>query len=269
MSGKAHRIFQSIEAEQERWESAIEIALQEGAINEPNEQSGSTLLHLAAMRIEQTWVEKLLKLGADPLTINQREETPLMVAIKYGGVQEITALIQRGGAGAWRNSNGDGPVSVAIEKSREQALMMLIENGVKIRALEERGSQSEAAHLARKMALSQEGWERALQALDRWDEKVARMMMKGLVERAAYYDDEDQVEKGLSAIEKRLEPEWLEPLGQATMQALEETPHFSSKGVRASHLIRQRLALWEARGLEAESEKNRAIMDRGAVIKRI
>ena len=96
--------------------------------------AGWTLLHHAAARGDQGFVERLLKAGADTDARSLRLETPLHRAAAMGHVGIMGLLVAAGAEVEARDSYGRSPLFIAVGRGQVGAATWLVGQGVSIHA---------------------------------------------------------------------------------------------------------------------------------------
>jgi hypothetical protein len=99
-----------------------------GAPIDAQNQSGDTLLMLAAYHGHAALVVELLRRGADPQRANDRGQTPLQGAAFKGSAEVVRALLD-GGAEVDFAGDGKTPLTWARLFGRTEVAVLLIERG--------------------------------------------------------------------------------------------------------------------------------------------
>lgn len=96
-------------------QSVVEILLAHGADVEIQDNKGWTVLHHASWHDESSSIVKLLLAkGGDTEAKNEEAETPLIIAIRYGSLGTVKALIEHGADMAARDRRGRSILSLIM-----------------------------------------------------------------------------------------------------------------------------------------------------------
>ena len=94
---------------------------------EIKDETGMSLLHVAAFRGHKEIVEYLLSEGIDPDIENPRKLTPLMGAVYFGHKDTAAVLLDLGADIDHKDSRGSVPLRFAIDQGDEEMVKFLIE----------------------------------------------------------------------------------------------------------------------------------------------
>ncbi|KAL3699192.1 hypothetical protein R1sor_017214 [Riccia sorocarpa] len=107
--------------------------------NKPDDQTGRTALHIAAMSGNVEMVELLLDAGAIVDVISKTGQTPLLEAVYMGHLDIVLSLLERGASPEARNSIGWTSIHLAALRNYVDIVRLLIERGALLEAPDREG----------------------------------------------------------------------------------------------------------------------------------
>lgn len=105
-------------------------------------ETGQSLLNLAASKGHTKIVQNLLKHGANVNIQGEALDTPLYSASAYGCIETVAELLKAGASSNIVNKYGNTPLAIAAAYGYEDVVRMLLDHGAEIHA---QGSNGETA----------------------------------------------------------------------------------------------------------------------------
>lgn len=90
---------------------------------------GETALHIVAEKRSRSWINTLLKNGADPNAVNADGDTPMIIAARLNWQEGIERLIRYKGNVNKANRSGVTPLMIAVQLKNEPLVDFLMEKG--------------------------------------------------------------------------------------------------------------------------------------------
>ena len=98
-------------------------------VNSRDLSTNRTALHIVVDRRDQTWLEFLLKKGANPNLADNKGVTPLLLACRSGFISGVEALVKAGARVDDANSAGETPLMSAVHSRNVPLVRALLQAG--------------------------------------------------------------------------------------------------------------------------------------------
>jgi len=126
---EGHKFLQAVEKKDSRAINELLNAPGSTLINSRDLATNRTALHIMVEQRDQTWLEFLLKRGADPNLADNRRVTPLLLACRTGFLAGVQTLVKGGARVDEPNSAGETPLIYAVHSRDTELMRILLQAG--------------------------------------------------------------------------------------------------------------------------------------------